>query len=106
MRRSLALHWTLQDVNAKNSSIISASSAKMTYQSYGLNGLQFASWEVVGKNLLVSIPLICHDSSTDLAKANTMSPASTREDKIAILIAVNHKSTAIQVALAQPFANL
>ena len=58
------------------------------------------------QDLLVGVALICHHSSTDLAQTYTMSPACAGEDEVAIFVAIHHKSTTIQVALAQPLANL
>ena len=37
------------------------------FMSFGLNRFEFAAWEVVSKDLLVGITLVCHDGSTDLA---------------------------------------
>ena len=37
------------------------------FMSFGLNCFEFASWEVVGKDLLVGVALVSHNSSTDLA---------------------------------------
>ena len=58
------------------------------------------------QDLLVGVTLICHHSSTDLAQTYTMSPACTCQDKVAILVAIHYKCATIQVALAQPFADL
>ena len=37
------------------------------FMSFGLNCFEFASWEVVGKDLLVGVALVSHHGSTDLA---------------------------------------
>ena len=65
-----------------------------------LNYLQLASREVVRQDLLVGITLGSHHSGTDLAQAYAVSPACTCQDKVAILVAINHKCTTVQVALA------
>ena len=70
------------------------------FMSFGLNRFEFATREVMGKDLLVGITLVSHDGSTDLAQTYTVSPSCTRQDKVACLVAINHKCTTVQVALA------
>ena len=74
--------------------------------SFGLNRFEFAAWEIVGKDLFVGVTLVCHDGSTDLAQSYAMPPACTCENEVALFVAIYYEGTTVQVAAAQPFANL
>ena len=65
--QSYCFFLTYATKNRPSGDFLSFSVWHIRFMSFGLNCFEFASWEVVGKDLLVGVALVSHYSSTDLA---------------------------------------